>query len=61
MYITPSGFQFGAAKVKRLASHKRYVVIGIETPKQMLQVTVTPTGVLRVSIPRRNVRAADNE
>ena len=51
--ITQYGFQFGAAKVERFASHKGYVVIGLTTPKHRLEITVTPTGIIRVLVPQK--------
>ena len=53
--ITQYGFQFGAAKVERFASHKGYVVIGLTTPKQRLEIIVTPTGIVRLGIPTKNL------
>ena len=49
---TKYGFQFGPALVERLASHKGYVIVGIKTEKQTLEVTVTPTGLLRLKMPK---------
>ena len=44
------GFQYGAAKVTRLFSDKKkgWVTLGIETPKQTIQVYVTKTGKIRI-------------
>lgn len=44
------GFQYGAAKVTRLFSDnkKGWVTLGIETPKQTIQVYVTKTGKIRI-------------
>jgi len=50
----PYGFEYGAAKVSRLISDEKkgWVVIGIETPKHVvnggLQVYVTKTGKIRI-------------
>lgn len=52
--LTRYGFEYGAAKVSRLASHKGYVVVGFETPRQRLDITVTPTGLIRVGKVVRN-------
>lgn len=52
---TQYGFQYGAALVERYASHKGYVIVGIKTPKQRLELTVTPTGLIRVGKPVRNL------
>ncbi len=44
------GFQYGAAKVTRLFSDEKkgWVTLGIETPKQTIQVYVTKTGKVRI-------------
>lgn len=44
------GFEYGAASIERVLSDKKegYVVIGIDTPKQGIQVYVTKTGKIRV-------------
>ena len=46
----PYGFQYGAAEVTRLCSdeQKGWITLGIETPKQNIQVYVTKTGKIRV-------------
>jgi hypothetical protein len=48
---TQYGFKFEAATVERLASHKGYAIIGVKTPRQMLEIQVTPTGLLKVRGP----------
>lgn len=53
--ITQYGFRFGAAQVERLASHKGYAIIGVKTPKKRLEITVTPSGLLRLSKVVRNL------
>ena len=45
---TPFGFEWQAAKVERLFSRDGWVTIGINTPRQQLQVYVTKTGMVRV-------------
>jgi len=47
---TEYGFEYGAAKVTRITSDKKrkWIVLGIETPKTRLQVYVTKTGKVRV-------------
>lgn len=45
---TDHGFRFGAAKVECWMSDKRGNVIGITTPRQQVEVFVTPTGLVRV-------------
>jgi hypothetical protein len=44
----PFGFEWGAAKAERLASNGEYVVLGISTPRERLEITVTPSGLMRV-------------
>jgi hypothetical protein len=48
--LTDYGFRFGAATVTRMCHDdgKGWVVLGIKTPKQDLQVYVTRTGKIRV-------------
>jgi hypothetical protein len=47
---TTYGFDYGSAKVTRLFSDfkKGWVVVGIESKKQELQIYVTKTGKIRV-------------
>jgi len=47
---TTYGFEYGSAKIERLASDSKqgWVVIEIRTPKAMLQVYVTKTGKMRL-------------
>lgn len=47
----PYGFQYGAAKVTRLFSDEKKgcITLGIETPKQAIQVYVTKTGKIRIN------------
>jgi hypothetical protein len=56
--VTEYGFEYGAATVERLASHKGYVVIGIRTPKIRMEITVTPSGLMRLSPPYPVKKAA---
>ncbi len=46
---TPYGFQFGPALVERLIEHKGAVVLAVKTPACTLEITVTPTGRIRVA------------
>ena len=48
------GFQFGAALVERYASHTGYVIVGVKTKRQRLELTVTPSGLIRVGKPVKN-------
>jgi hypothetical protein len=45
---TMSGFEFGAATVEAFTHDKRGNVIGVTTPRDSLQVFVTPTGKIRL-------------
>jgi hypothetical protein len=45
---TRYGFEYGAARVERACSGKGYVVLRIETPRQIVDITVTPTGLIRL-------------
>jgi len=47
---TKYGFAYGAANVTRIVSdeNKGWIVLGIQTPKQEIQVYVTKTGKIRV-------------
>ena len=53
---TRYGFRFGAAHVQRYVSHNGYVTLGIETPRQQLVITVTPSGLIRVGEVGRTFR-----
>ena len=48
--VTQYGFNFGAAKVERIASDdkRQWVVIGVETPKEILHIYVTKTGKVNI-------------
>ena len=46
--LLPCGFCWGVAKVLRIMEHKGSIVIGIETPREELQIMVTPTGLIRI-------------
>lgn len=52
---TQYGFKFQAALVERLASHKGYAFLGVRTAKQRLELTVTPSGLIRVGKITRNL------
>ena len=51
--ITKFGFRFGAADVSRLAEHKGHVVMSVSTKRQAVEVSVTPSGLIRVSDKRK--------
>lgn len=44
----PFGFEFEAMTVWRLCEHKGYAVIEIATPRQVVQIACTPSGLLRI-------------
>lgn len=44
------GFSWGAADVRRYFDFKGHVVIGIQTPRQELEIRVTPSGFIRTHI-----------
>ena len=47
---TTYGFEYGAAKIERIASDEKkgWVVVGLKTPKAKLDIYVTKTGKVRV-------------
>lgn len=47
------GFEWGAVKVERFAEHKGHRILGITTPKEVLTIRVTPTGLIRVEETRK--------
>ena len=53
--ITQYGFEFGAAKVERAASYKGHVILHITTDRQRLEVRITPSGMIRVDGPTKNL------
>ncbi len=46
---TDYGFEYGAAKVTRIHSDKGRVWLGIDTPRESIQIYVTKTGLIRTS------------
>jgi hypothetical protein len=44
---TKYGFTWGKAKVERIASHKGYLFLGVTTPRDQLEIRITPTGLIR--------------
>lgn len=51
---TPYGFEFGPAKVERCSEIKGNVIISITTPRQLLYVRVTPSGMIKIDEPIRH-------
>lgn len=47
---TPHGFEFGSARVERVASDENlgWVIVRVTTPKKLLDVYVTKTGKMRL-------------
>lgn len=56
---TRYGFEWGAAKVHRVASHQGYVAICITTPREVLHVRVTPSGLIRTDLTKSTKRSAN--
>jgi hypothetical protein len=46
---TRYGFEYGAAKIERVMSHKGHVLLHVYTGKQLLSIRVTPSGLIRLS------------
>ncbi|KKL10790.1 hypothetical protein LCGC14_2552280 [marine sediment metagenome] len=59
--VLPYGFKYGAAEVVRIASDgkKGWVVIGLDTPKTHVQLYVTKTGKVRISVEGKEVSLSD--
>jgi hypothetical protein len=45
---TKYGFKWGITHIERCASVQGHIVIAIRTPKEILHVRVTPTGLIRI-------------
>ena len=45
---TKYGFEWGVAKIERLISDKGRVVMKLETPRALLEVSITKTGLVRI-------------
>lgn len=47
---TKYGFEWGAAKIERLFSDERkgWITLGVETPKNEMQIYITKTGKIRI-------------
>jgi len=45
---TTYGFSWGPVTVERCISHKGHVVLSLKTPRDDVEVHVTPTGLVRV-------------
>lgn len=56
---TQYGFEYGAAEITRIWSDKGRVCIGIETPRENLDVYVTRTGMVRVFSHRKGTARAE--
>lgn len=48
VHETQFGFNWGDVEVLRTASHLGYKVFTIRTPRRVLDVTTTPSGLLRL-------------
>ena len=53
LVLRQHGFLWGSALVTRLFDDKRGVTIAVTTPRQTLQVFVTPSGLIRSDKPRK--------
>jgi hypothetical protein len=45
---TQFGFKWGQVTVERWASHNGHLILGITTPRQVLQIRITPQGMIRL-------------
>lgn len=45
--VIPYGFRYGAVRVERCGSHLGHVFLTLYTPRQQLEVRITPTGLIR--------------
>ena len=50
---TQFGFDWGAAKVERVCQHKGEVILSVKTPRQELEIRVTPSGLIRTWVVKR--------
>ena len=55
MHDTQYGFRYGSALVERCASQKGYVIVGVKTKRQRLEMTITPSGLIRVGKITKNL------
>ena len=53
LHETRYGFNWGHTKVSRLCSHMFHQYLFIETPRETLEIRVTPTGLIRVGKTRK--------
>ena len=53
--VTQYGFKFGAAEYTRACSQSGYTWVLVKTPRQQLEICVTPTGFIRVGEPHKYV------
>jgi hypothetical protein len=52
VHETKYGFNWGTTQVERVASHLGNRVILISTPRQALEIRITPTGLIRSGLIR---------
>ena len=45
------GFEWGACSIERVASGKWGVALSVKTPRQTLDIRVTPSGLIRLGKP----------
>lgn len=60
--ITPFGFEWGAANLTRLCDDEKkgWVMLGLKTPRNEIQIYVTKTGKIRVHDKDGNEWLPDN-
>lgn len=47
LQITPYGFEWGPMVIERATSHNGHVVLTLKTDKQIMNIRVTPAGLIR--------------
>ncbi len=45
---TKYGFKWGLATIERHVEWKGHIILSVETPRETLQIRVTPTGYIRL-------------
>ena len=51
--VTQFGFDWGPAKVERICQHRGEVIMAVKTPRQELEIRVTPSGLIRTRVVQR--------
>lgn len=55
---TRYGFEYGAATVERFHSQDGHVCIQLRSSKELLDIRVTKTGIIRIGFRKRNTKSA---